>query len=260
VVTGHNTYKDVGEIILKLWQNNFPDDYEEILKERNIVVESTDDYIKRISKENKLDFSKKLKECLESGDVEGMTKTKREILKKLDSVPMKDRQQIKDCIKEKTNTNFGTRHENSGISRYIEEHGDTVKKVETFFKKQVLKNKYEWYIGGKIDGINQDNVIIEVKNRMNRLFYTLRGYEKVQVFSYLYILELENARLVECYKKKDNCDINVIDIEFDQDYWDNEIMSKVIEFASMFENFMENREKRVKLADILFSGNTTGNL
>ena len=137
----------------------------------------------------------------------------------------------------------------------MEEYNDNVNKVETFFKKPVYKNKYEWYIGGKIDGINDDKVLIEVKNRMNRLFYRLRDYEKVQIFSYLYILELENARLVECYKKQNNCNINVIEVGFDQDYWDNEIMSKVVLFASMFENFMENRDKRVELADILLGTN-----
>ena len=48
VVTGHNNSYDVGEIILKLWQKNFPDDYDEILKERGLVEESKDEFIERV--------------------------------------------------------------------------------------------------------------------------------------------------------------------------------------------------------------------
>jgi len=257
VITGHNTYKDVSEIILKLWQKNFPEDFQQILDEKKIVVESPDEYIQRISKENKLDIKEKLNSCLNSDDVIDMNKKQKEIIKQLGSVSEKDRQMIKDCIKEKTNTNFGTKHENNGVEKYEEEYGDTVKKVDTFFKKFVYSGEYEWYVGGKIDGINKDNVLIEVKNRMNRLFYKLRDYEKVQIFSYLYILEITKARLVECFKKKDSCNINVIDVDFDQDFWDNEILSKIVSFSSMFENFMKNRTKRLELADILFSTNTT---
>ena len=119
VVTGHNTYKDMSEIILKLWQKNFPEDFEQIIKENNITIESPDEYIERVSKENKVDIKAKLKECLNSEDINDMNRSKKEILKKLDNVSEKDRQMIKDCIKEKTNTNFGTKHESSQKSSAV---------------------------------------------------------------------------------------------------------------------------------------------
>ena len=87
---------------------------------------------------------------------------------------------------------------------------------------------------------------------MNRLFYTLRDYEKVQVYAYMYILELEKAKLVECYKKKDSCTINVIDVEFDQMFWDEEISSRVEEFIRNFEQFLGSKEKKLELVNILF--------
>ena len=45
--------------------------------------------------------------------------------------------------------------------------------------------KNTWFIGGKIDGLTENNILIEIKNRMYRLFKTLRNYEKVQIFSYM---------------------------------------------------------------------------
>ena len=227
VITGHNTYKDVSEIIIKLWQKNFPEDYESIIKEAKVNVESPDEYIQRISKENNINIKEKMKECLSSSDIVSMNKSKKEIMKQFDSIPEKDRKLVQDCIKEKTNTNFGTRHENTGIQKYMNDYNDKVKKVDTFFKRHIIKTDNNWFIGGKIDGINEDSILIEVKNRMNRLFYKLRDYEKVQIYAYMYILELEKARLVECYKKKGSCDINVIDINYEQEYWDIEIYSKI---------------------------------
>ena len=43
-------------------------------------------------------------------------------------------------------------------------------------------------LGGKVDGLLlPENTVIEIKNRVNRLFFKLRDYEKVQYFLYLLI-------------------------------------------------------------------------
>jgi hypothetical protein len=252
VITGHNTYKDVSEIILKLWQKNFPEDYDRVVNQQGVKVESTDEYIDRISKENKIDIKAQMKECLSTGDVREMNKKKNEIIKKFSAISEKERKLVQDCIKEKTNTDFGTRHENSGLKKYMKDYNDTVKKVDTFFKRHLFDTENHWYVGGKIDGINTDSVLIEVKNRMNRLFYKLRDYEKVQVYAYLYILELDKAKLVECFKQRDSCNINVIDIDFEIDFWGSEILSKINSFVAVFEDFLKNEEKKQELVNILF--------
>ena len=107
VITGHNTYKDVSEIILKLWQKNFPEDYDRVVNQQGVKVESTDEYIDRISKENKIDIKAQMKECLSTGDVREMNKKKNEIIKKFSAISEKERKLVQDCIKEKTNTDFG---------------------------------------------------------------------------------------------------------------------------------------------------------
>ena len=37
--------------------------------------------------------------------------------------------------------------------------------------------------------------LIEIKNRINRLFYKLRDYEKVQIFIYMKLLNKQEATL-----------------------------------------------------------------
>ena len=78
------------------------------------------------------------------------------------------------------------------MQEYIKETGDKVNTIDKFFKKDLFKTKNNiWSLGGRIDGINEEKTLIEIKNRVRRLFYKLRDYEKVQVFAYMYILGVD---------------------------------------------------------------------
>lgn len=64
--------------------------------------------------------------------------------------------------------------------------------------------KVEVYINGVIDGLqvgdDGEKCIVEVKNRMNRLFNCVVEYERIQVLAYMYILDIEKAKLVEHFQ------------------------------------------------------------
>ena len=73
VITGHNKYQDVSEIILKLWQKNFPDDYNEISNkyyseeekqeaEFNLKMQKERDFFKQEQLKRRLEYQAKLKE------------------------------------------------------------------------------------------------------------------------------------------------------------------------------------------------------
>ena len=110
-----------------------------------------------------------------------------------------------------------------------------------------LENNISICIGGKIDGINKNNgSIIEVKNRMHKLFYTLREYEKVQIMCYMHIHNSNNGHLVEAHKKKDGTDINIIEVSYDNSYM-NDIISKIYEFAKFYGKFIVNHEMKINL-------------
>ena len=58
-----------------------------------------------------------------------------------------------------------------------------------------------WSIGGKVDGIafEEDNSkrILEIKNRVNKLFNVVRDYEKVQCYAYMYALDIPKYILLK---------------------------------------------------------------
>ena len=94
-----------------------------------------------------------------------------------------------------------------------------------------------WYVGGKVDGITDNNEIIEIKNRMYKLFFKLRDYEKTQVYGYLYIFNTQKAILLEKLKKKTDSKINIIEIEY-KDVIFEHIKSKLMKFCVFFDHFL----------------------
>ena len=101
-----------------------------------------------------------------------------------------------------------------------------------------MYNDTNWYLGGRIDGITKDNTIVEVKNRMYRLFYKVRDYENVQIHSYMYLLKTQKSHLVEFLNKSKNKKINVVEIDYNKNYWENKILPKIISFIYFFESFI----------------------
>lgn len=251
IITGHNKFKTENEIILKLWQKNFPEDYNEIISKLNkneefdinIIEETSDDYIKRITdKYNIKDIDENINECKNSENILSLNNSKNKIFKSLNNIPKNEKKILKDCLISKVNTNFGIKNENMGLQKYIELSNESVKLFEKFVKKNIFKtSRFNWYIGGRIDGINEsETTVIEIKNRVHKLFYTLRDYEKVQIYAYMFILNKKKSKLVECFKKKNDCDINVIEVDFDIHFWEKEVNKKIEIFIKKFQKFLKN--------------------
>ena len=74
------------------------------------------------------------------------------------------------------------------------------------------------YVGGRCDAIvqNEDGTkrIIEIKNRMHKLFNKVREYERVQLMAYLYINGIKQGELVERYETQ------VRRYDVDSKYWE----------------------------------------
>ena len=68
----------------------------------------------------------------------------------------------------------------------------------------------------------------------------MRDYEKPQIQTYMYILGLPKGHLVESFKRGGNIQMNIIEEDFDQEYWDTVIMGRLTKFIKMFHLFLEN--------------------
>ncbi len=88
-----------------------------------------------------------------------------------------------------------------------------------------------YVLRGKIDSLETlpsgERIVVEVKNRMRRLFMDLKEYEKIQICTYLAMIpHAHSAKLVEQY----NDTLNSIDVPRDSS-WDDFILPGLMEFV-----------------------------
>ena len=247
---GLNNFKSPSETLYRIWQKNFTSDFERIYKQlgdnANLLEDKKTSFQKIAKKYNK-NLEVDLDKCIDSKDIDGMMKKRQKLMEECKDMDVKDKKKIEESIINLTNTGFGTKNESRSIHIYTQMTGIPVMNISDFYKRILMKSEgYNWYVGGKIDGICSDKTIIEVKNRMHKLFYNLREYEKIQTYCYMFILESNKSQLVETYMKGQQPEVNIIDVEFEEIYW-NYIYHRITQFIEYFNNFMKNDELKIKL-------------
>lgn len=168
-------------------------------------------------------------------------------------------------IKEKAQTFFnknkGILNEDSALNSFENETKLKLDKEQKYYSKFLFNyNNKDWYIGGKMDGIDHENqTIIEVKTRMRCFFNQVRDYEMAQIQLYMYISGYKKSVLVEKLNKK----IKKTNIEYNEDYV-NTVLFDLKTFIQNFDLFMntvdtkenyvsnDNEEKNNLLNELFF--------
>lgn len=265
IITGDNKYQYLSDYIIKLYEKYFYEDsiliqsFINKKKEADQSIKITKsenaiECINRVSKEKKFNMNESLSKCLKSSNVEELKKNQETLKKEINqnnSISKIDKQLLESSIIQLSNTQFGTNHENPVIKYYETQIQQPIITTEQYFKKEFIKtDDFNWYIGGKVDGlfINTNNLktVVEVKNRMKKLFYQLRNYEKVQMYIYMYLLESKECHLIECLKNNQDCDYNIIKVQYEADYFDK-IKLKLKKFTKFFNKLLKNNSLKIKL-------------
>lgn len=256
---GQNDYGNMRDQIMKLWERYFPDDFQisQILYEaqggEKLEPKLTEqETIKKLEEKSDINISKKVEECLKETNVVKMQQIRSDILKQVtkSNLNKEDKKEMKKSIEKLSNTTFGTNQELSATEQYALQNNVKVVKKDNYMRKKIYESKkdncFNLYIGGKVDGIDSENNLIEVKNRMYKFFNTIRNYEMVQIQSYLFITGLTNAKLVECLKKN-KANIKITDVKRDNDFIENVITSHLTKFGLFFENFIEDNDLKMNI-------------
>lgn len=123
------------------------------------------------------------------------------------------------------NTTHGILKEDPVISKFEEKFNVKLDVSQTYNKKRFYRTNNGCYIiGGKVDGLYIDkdsskSYVVEVKNRTKGFFSSLRDYEKLQIQLYMWILDLNEAKLVESYRDK----LRITAIYKDQEFIDTSL-------------------------------------
>ena len=135
-------------------------------------------------------------------------------------------------LRSKIYTTHGTRSEDKTSDKVAKDTGARLVRDDAFYNIDVCTlGQIKFVICGKIDRIEEKDdgarVLVEIKNRTNRLFRRVVEYEFIQIQVYLQMLGLVHARLVEQY----NNQVLSHDVDRDEEMWINEIMPSLREFC-----------------------------
>lgn len=135
-------------------------------------------------------------------------------------------------LRSKVYTSHGTRTEDKTSAKVEADTGAKLIRDNAFYNIDVCTlGDVSFVVTGRIDRIEEQpdgsRVLVEIKNRTNRLFKSVVEYEMVQVQVYLQMLGLVHARLIEQY----NNQVLSHSIDRDEEFWNNIIKPGLEEFS-----------------------------
>ena len=135
-------------------------------------------------------------------------------------------------IRSKVYTTHGTRSEDKTSDKVQVDEGVHLVRDDSFYQIEVCRlGDTRYVIVGKIDRIEErpdgSRVLVEIKNRANRLFNSVPEYEFIQIQVYLQMLGLVHARLEEQY----NNQVKSHEVNRDEETWVNEILPELQKFC-----------------------------
>ena len=204
---GANKHKKVSEAVELMWQRVAPASFEAAMKRNTMKTEDelAEDIIRTHAEVRGLVDLTLAATCDSSDQV---ARQYHSVAKELQAVPLpeEDRKLVEDVLKRNLYTTYGNTHEHRVLAYVRDTLGIKCKEDPTFYKRLQGTcvgpwGSFQWFVGGKIDAISEDRaLLLEIKNRVNRLFYRVPFYEAVQVQAYLHLLDIERGVLVECLK------------------------------------------------------------
>lgn len=179
-------------------------------------------------------------------------------------MPRSDKTMLTNDVKKHVFTTYGTGAEQDVLARLQRETSSTLIAGDgTYHKKRIgdIRGR-PWYIGGKIDAMSEDGVVIEIKNRVRRLFKCITDYDMVQVQCYLHIVDgATAAMLVECLRVDDDeVSLHTMHIEKDEEAWQlyitkaRTLLTYLIDFITNIETqdtYLASKQKNAFLKKVM---------
>ena len=233
----HRYQTNLFELVMKYWKRGFTTDFLEIREE---LVERDIEFVEVPKADEKiLEFCEQKSIPINFEFLEDVEKLE-EQLQKEESLDIDAEDVVSFCNKQ-----MGIQFEKKAIEMYEETCNSQVKDVSKHVKvdeprKYVLKqfrenDKCKWSVGGRVDGTISNDKIIEVKHRKNRLFERVPIYEILQVYTYMYAMDIYQASVIEMY----NGEQKITDFTYTVGY-EQYVLQKLNNFCDFMENFIDN--------------------
>ncbi len=233
-IIGRHQYKTRVEIFNEYWKKYSPETFTgQTQKDRAEAALKSSDVAQEVLKSA---LSVKAKDSTEVQKVFTQAKEKVNSDTKLDA---SQKAEVIEHLRSQVYTTHGTRSEDKTADKVESTENVRLVRDDLFHNLEVcVIGDSKFVICGKIDRIEErpdgSRILVEIKNRTNRLFRRVVEYEFIQIQVYLQMLGLVHARLVEQYNNQVLSHV----VDRDEELWDNEIMPALQKFcAELYEKF-----------------------
>lgn len=255
IIMGMNYFKNFDKVLFHTWRSYDRDDYEKcstkldelnnsVSKNKKIVRTNQSNFKQMKDFENKYNFKiqEKVIQSQKTNNNTQINTLNKNIIDSLPkNIPKSEIEQIQKLVKNSTNTVYGCRNENTALEEFKKiKNCDTNNTQKKFQYKVLDDDNISFYLIGKVDALTNNNEVVEIKNRMKCLFKELRGYEKPQIMTYMFMNKSSKGYLVENFKQKGVNNINIIDICYEDKYFEENIHTALVKYYSFFKVFFKN--------------------
>ena len=234
--TGHNSFDPVGKVVQELLILNKLVKGKMVTKLEAGISNLPEEKIKQLKTDLKLpetatqrDVTRCLQQHLQSSLSSDTEDKSREaidtVVKKINSPVL---QKLVPSIKQDVGMARGCNRETQNLDTIqMKKRIKITDRNSKIYEKELYRcEDYVVMIRGMMDGLSDDGVtIIESKNRTRRLFEELRGYEQVQLESYMFLTGRQKALLTEHYNETNHC----IEYSHNEEFW-QDCLANVVEF------------------------------
>ena len=226
-ILGKNQYKPRHEVLDELWKKYSPETFTgQTKRDRANEILNTSETAREV-----LNCVSKIK-AKDSTEVQNIVANVRKHINSDSKLSVAQKEEIISHITSNVYTAHGTRAEDKTSAKVESTEGARLVRDNAFYNYEICTlGETLFVVTGKIDRIEErdgSRILVEIKNRTNRLFRRVVEYEMIQVQVYLQMLGLVHARLVEQY----NYQVLSHDITRDEELWANVIVPGLEQFCN----------------------------
>ena len=222
---------------------------------------NTEQYKRTLKKLKRVDKNEQNKEIIKGLEINDLIKTaitstnnndrtkvlktvEEKIRKKYSSVPEVERKKIIKNVKNQADflikTEIGTKTENDALDTFEQDNNIKItSRNDELFYDYIDSEHVKLKMGGKIDGVNEtEKVLIEHKQRLNRLFDSIPLYEVYQMYLYMNFTGMEKVVLIQSYKDQQTS----IELEWNDEFYEI-IVEKIRESLEKYYQLVTNPKK-----------------
>lgn len=236
---GSNPYEKIENCWNKLYQRVVKDGDIKLMESKIEIVKTDKQIIEEITQKNDIRLSTPTFQSRKFATLVDLNKDKVNLMAEIDGnkkLKEEEKKVLKKSVESQLNKDFGTKEETSVTELAERLVGKKIEKTNKFMMRKVFETEnIKWYVGGRVDGKTEDNEIVEIKNRMRRLFYEVKEYELIQLITYLFIHQSNGGYLVEGFKTEEKLLTNHNFIKFNKEYFDENIKGKLLKLGELFD-------------------------